>query len=88
MPEIRKTMCLSTGHTPEGLAAKLLETDAVAGGNYGDYGWFMYAHDEDINGDIGPELMRVFEYARSHGCGFVVFDCDADTIDELPTWDW
>lgn len=90
--EVRQFLTLSTGHVSEA-TAQMLETTPikdwpVCGGHFGTYGWFMYAHDEDCEGDIPPELMVIFDYARANGCNYVLFDCDGDTVDQLPTFDW
>lgn len=90
--ETRKFLVLSTSHVTE-KTAHLLDTTPVqnwpvAGGPYGTFGWFIYAHDEDAEGNIPEELMGVFRYAREHGCDNVLFDCDAGQIDGLPTYEW
>lgn len=90
--EIRPFLVLSTGHVSEETAKMLDSTPAaqwpVLGGPFGDYGWFMRASDEDTSGDIPVELMNVFNFARANGFNYVLFDCDASTVDQLPTFDW
>lgn len=92
MPEVRNFLTLSTGHVPrevaEALDSNFPDTWPVCGGPFNTFGWFMYAHDEDCEGTIPPELMRVFEYALSVNCNYVLFDCDADVLPALPSWDW
>lgn len=34
------------------------------------------------------EMLAIQRYARGVGCDYVLFDPDADCIDELPTRDW
>jgi hypothetical protein len=91
MLEIRNFLTLSTGHVSEA-TAKILDNNKLEdwpcfGGTVSTVGWFIYAHDENP-GDIPADLFAVFEYARKHNCPYVLFDCDADTIEELPTFDW
>lgn len=90
--EIRKILVLSTAHVREETGRMLDNTDhelwPVSGGPYGDVGWFVYAHDEDVDGNIPEEMMAVFEFARANGCDNVLFDCDAEVIDDLSHWDW
>lgn len=88
---IHKLMILSTAHVPKHVAERLDKMDEnhmVSGGSYCDVGWFMFAHDEDPNGVIDPELMVVLDFVRSKGCAYVLFDRDADVIPDLPTWEW
>jgi len=90
--EIRSFLTISTAHVSEQTATLLDNTPEkdwpVSGGLFSTYGWFMYAHDEDCSGDIPSDLMAVFTFARSHGCNYVLFDCDADAVDNLPTYEW
>lgn len=91
--EIHNVLTLSTSHVTE-TTAKILNSipceqwSSVCGGPFGSYGWFMYAPEEDFEGTIPPELMRVFKYARSVGCKYVLFDRDANTVDQLPAFEW
>lgn len=91
MPEIRNFLTLSTGHvtkaTSEMLDNTKLENWPVFGGIISTVGWFMYAH-EETEQENPADLLVVFEYARKHNCPYVMFDCDADVIDELPFYDW
>lgn len=88
--EIRKVLVLSTVHVPPELA-KSLDSMAspswpVCGGPWAGYGWFMYAHEPNL--DHPPELNPVFEFARENGCDYVLFDCDACEVDILTKYDW
>lgn len=56
------------------------------------YGWLVYVHQDDVDPEedtenIPPDLLACLNLAREHGCGWMVFDCDADTIPGLPTYD-
>lgn len=90
MIEIRSMLVLSTGHVSDE-TRKILEGEAVKDwpvvGFNGVFGWVIYAHDDD-DPDIPRDLWSVFEYARSKGCDYIMFDADADTIEELPVFEW
>ncbi|SMH26461.1 hypothetical protein [Mesorhizobium australicum] len=93
--ETRRFVVISTAHVSEATAKRL---DSIPpkhwpclGGPYGEYGWFLYAHDE--NAGVGPdaipdELFNVMIWARRQGFDCILFDCDADQVAELPTFDW
>lgn len=52
------------------------------------YGWFMTAHPPEGAREVIPaDINRILEYARAEQCDFVVFDRDADTVDELPSFE-
>ena len=90
--ETPKMLVLSTSHVTAATARLLDHTPRpdwpVSGGPHGLYGWFCYAHDEDPQGNIPLEMMNVFWFARENECDYVLFDRDADVIDELPVWEW
>jgi hypothetical protein len=57
----------------------------------GFYGYMVWADDGFKTMEISDkhaELVRVIEYANSHDCRWIRFDCDGPVIDELPTFDW
>lgn len=93
--EIHRFVVISTAHVSETTAKRLNNTPAKKwpglGGPYGEYGWFLYAHDE--NAGVGPdvipaELFGVMTWARKQGFDYILFDCDADQIEGLPAFDW
>lgn len=88
--EIRNFLIVSTAHVSEQTAKFLNNTPAdewpISGGPFSTYGWFMYTHDPELN--TIEDLMPVFALARANGCNYVLFDCDASTVDQLPTFDW
>lgn len=47
------------------------------------YGWFVYANEEPEEG-IPADLAAVFRLARQRGCDYVLFDCDAIPLEDLP----
>lgn len=93
--EIRRFVVISTAHVSETTAQRLDNTPAKewprVGGHYGEYGWFVYAHDENagVGRDaIHTDLFEVMSWARKQRCDYVLFDCDADEIESLPAYDW
>lgn len=90
--DIRSFLILSTIHVPQSVAQMLDQTPReewpLCGGHWSSYGWFLWCHEEDVEGNIPPELMVVFDFARSKGCNYVLFDCDADQRDDLPQFEW
>ncbi|MBA8881677.1 hypothetical protein [Phyllobacterium myrsinacearum] len=87
--EIRKFITVSTAHVSFETAALLNDNvnRPCLGGTYGDYGWFLYARDDD-QGEIPDDLWKVFQWVVQQGIDYVVLDRDADHIDSLPTFDW
>ncbi|MER8376664.1 hypothetical protein [Mesorhizobium sp. M1409] len=93
--EIHKFVVVSTAHVSEATAKRLDHTPAkdwpCAGGPYAEYGWFVYAHDENSGpgeNAIPADLFDVMTWARRQGCEYILFDCDADQVDGLPAYDW
>ena len=91
MPEIRKFLTLSTAHVTNETRLILDETpikDWPVFGFNGVFGWVIYVHEEQEDLEIPQELWAVFDYARKNGCDYVMFDADADMIDDLPHFEW
>lgn len=94
--EERRLLVLSTAHLQATTAHMLTNTDPkdwyFAGGLYGEYGFFVYALDRDDyikdSWRLPKELYEVMMFARRHGFTNILFDRDADRIEELPTWEW
>ena len=93
--ETRRFAVISTAHVSETTARRLDKTPPkewpCLGGPYGEYGWFLYAHDENAGvwPDVIPdELFTVMIWARKLGFDYVLFDCDADEVEDLPVFDW
>jgi hypothetical protein len=86
---------ISTGHVREATARRLDATPfrqwPCLGGRYGEYGWLVYAHDENsgMGADAIPEvLFAVMSWSQKQGCDHVLFDRDGNIVDELPHFDW
>lgn len=89
MPEIRTFLTISTAHLP----METLETfnkplkDWPCYGAQTEYGAFIWVGDFE-NNDYLPESMHpALNKARELGCTFVLFDCDAEELDDLPTYE-
>ena len=54
-----------------------------------DYGWMWWVdlHTFDLV-QFPEEFKAIFQLANDQGCHWVRFDCDADKISGLPTWEW
>jgi hypothetical protein len=91
--EIRRMLCVSTGHLPEALMAALHEHAGVVAWPT-PYGALMWVPDDPRESaradDPGPapEILRLQNLARQHGCDYVILDCDGPEVAGLPLWDW
>jgi hypothetical protein len=90
MPTIRKLLDLSTGHLRPHLADQLASTAGVIAYRL-EYGWLMWVPNDSAHAcdERRPaEVLAIQRYARSHDCDYVLFDADADTVEDLPHWQW
>lgn len=58
-----------------------------------EYGWFIPIVTEDshlelLKGVVPSDLYKVLIFAKHHGFTWVMLDCDAERIDELPKFEW
>jgi hypothetical protein len=88
--EIQKVLVLSTAHITEQTNNALLSGEVrnmVV--TYAD-GYFIYAPASavDMDDNMPGELKFLLGYARGLGCDWLRLDCDADTREDLPSWDW
>jgi hypothetical protein len=90
--EIRKTLVLSTSHVSAATAKMFDDNDPIdwpaIGGHYDGSGWFIYALPTIRSEHAPAELLKVMEFARENGCDNILFDADADQVDDLPTFEW
>lgn len=91
--EIRRMLVLSTAHLPEHLINGPAP-DGVVRHDF-EYGCLLWVPDspraesaENEDAPIPEEILHVQLYARKHGCDYVMFDQDGDTVGELRTWEW
>ena len=94
--EKHNMLALSTGHVSRE-TAELMDDDNIDDVtlyNKSGYGWYVYIPDEGIDfdkladGECPADLYRCMKYARDNGCDWLMFDCDVETIDELPVYNW
>lgn len=89
--EIYKMMVLSTGHISKE-TAKLLEEDKVGVVVYpkDEYGWFIVVTDwNGIDADPVPDdLAECLKIAEENGCDWLCLDCDGETVENLPIYQW
>lgn len=67
-------------------------TDIIAYKKWGGYFVFVPEHDDLGNSlesdQIPMDLKRCIKFARKHGCNWILFDSDAEIVNELPTYRW
>ena len=90
---VRRMLELCTAHLPEHLGSHGLSSQDGVIAHHLTYGWLMWvppdprAHADEHPG-MPPEVLTIQHYARVRGCDYVLFDADADQVDDLPAWDW
>lgn len=101
--EISKMLTLSTGHLRLGTLNLMdtNDVDGIVLWPKGEYGYFVWIPDAGPNRDRHGNMLEAFEYpdavpnelrlclefGREHGCEFVCFDCDGDTVEGLVTYE-
>lgn len=96
-PEIRKVLVCSTSHVTRRVAEALdgnhLCIDGICWNNV-EYGWLVRywnskQEPNSIEWKCTPVCMKhVIAKAEELGCSMILFDCDADTLDGVKTFDW
>ena len=89
MTETRTMPVISTVHlSPETLAymGARHHSKWPMGGGVFDYGFLLYAHEEAPEG-TPADLIPIYDWAVKSGWSYVLLDCDADTVAELPAFD-
>ncbi len=95
--EISKMLTLSTTHLRASTCVKLeaRSIDGVICYTKGDYGWFIWVPEPGIDrenncpapprylSDVPGELQVALEFGREHGCEWVCFDTDGETVEGL-----
>jgi len=93
--ETMTALVVSTGHvTKEEM--QLFDKGEAPGEQMGgpmgwDYGCMIYVGRSGNFSDLTPfsdGLRGIIEYAWEHDLQWVRFDCDADSIEGIPTYDW
>jgi len=93
MANVRRFLDISTAHLSEEDKA-LLDSFAAPDSRLGPmtvstcYGWWMYAIDDCYEDNcLSDNLTRICKHARKNGCDYILFDCDAETDEELPVFE-
>ncbi|MGW2421486.1 DUF5983 family protein [Streptomyces sp. NPDC001709] len=89
-PHVRSYLDLSTSHLAVATRDALNSIEGVLAHRL-EHGWLMYAPEsasERARAYGWPEeLLPIVQLARAHNCAYILFDADADTIDQLPAFD-
>lgn len=83
--EIVKTLVLSTAHLK---AEHFANVSSEAWGSVVydlPYGALLHVPESD-DAQTDPDVRKVQAFARAQGCVYVLFDQDADTVPDIPTW--
>lgn len=88
-PEIHSLLVVSTAHITLD-EARMLDACGYA---RGEYGWFFLvgARGFHVLAEIecfSEGLKSLVRTARRLGCQYVMLDCDADELDDVPTYEW
>ncbi len=93
--EIVKMVTLSTWHVTSESYHKLFEDkiDSLVSFPKGttdgyEYGVFVYIPEVCGEDSLPQDIMKCVEFARENECKWIMFDCDAYTIAELPIYEW
>jgi hypothetical protein len=95
-PTILRMLDLSTAHLPKNVCDELNSIDGITAARL-EYGWLLavptYVDEHVADYGQGPDgipdvVVGVWRYARQHNCDYVLFDADADKVDDLPHWEW
>ena len=93
MPLIRTFHDLSTAHLPEEVCDRLSAQPGVDAYST-TYGWLMWIPDDPDEHSLSSDeptpdvVLSIQRYARAMDCDYVLFDANADQVDDLPTWPW
>jgi hypothetical protein len=92
---IRRLLNLSTAHLPEHLGTQGgLDTIPGVVAHATDHGYLLWIPDDPdefvaTTADPVPDVVLAIQrYARELDCDYVLFDADAEQVDDLPRWDW
>jgi hypothetical protein len=90
MIDTRKLAVISTGHVSKETAELFNSTHRekwpACGGPFNVFGWFMYI--DPYADDTPDDLKIVFTYLDAQGFEYVLFDCDASCVTDLPLFEW
>ena len=91
--EISKMITLSTAHLSPKTMDKLDDDVSYIPPVYkkDNYGYFVLSNKDVVEDFLGNEycpkdLKQCVEFARMHGCDWIMFDGDADEVEELDVY--
>jgi hypothetical protein len=87
--QMEKMMVLSTAHVTHETRVRLDNEnfDGLVAYDKAEFGWWIAIVEDELDPTQLPDdLRQVLIYAKKFGCAWVMLDCDADTIDDLPTY--
>ena len=86
---IQNIIDISTAHIPKHTAKALTDKSITepAYEPWGDYGWIIWIG-ADYADEEHKELNDIIKYCQEHGIDYLKLDCDADTVEEFPTFEW
>ena len=91
--ETYKMLALSTAHLTSDTIDKLNNNVSIEGlviYEKDTYGWFIPVLDDELsnleNGNCPADLYRCIHYAHINGFDWLMFDCDVEPLDALPTY--
>jgi hypothetical protein len=84
--EVRSFLTLSTGHVSEATDQwlRLAAAKSIAWVSATPSGWFFWANDPAAGGIYPADLLVCIRHAERQGCEFIMFDSEADPLEELP----
>lgn len=85
---VERMLVLSTAHLTEDTCNRWLSEEAGPAYPKGEFGWFVYAHWSETVQPMPAELAACLAYAVAKGCEWVMFDCDASSVEGLQLFDW
>jgi len=88
MLEIYKMLTLSTAHINSTTAELLDQLQSPVVYNKSEYGWFIYLNYLKDDTNIPNDLAQVIQFAKDRGIALLCLDCDAETVDGLPTYEY
>lgn len=90
--EIDRTLVCSTSHlTQEDSQALFNESTDLVVYIMDEYGWMILARPlekEQGEQNHSDNLEKLLEFARKNDCDWIRFDCDADEIEGMDTFEW
>ncbi|PAF27305.1 hypothetical protein CHH61_04035 [Shouchella clausii] len=90
--EIQSMLVLSTEHLPE-KDRRWLDDQAQHNTDHqlvvypkAEYGWLILVTEDSTKETIPKSIANLLQFTHSLACSWLMLDCDANTIDELPTY--